>query len=51
MNKTEENVFARFRLLNEQRQKQLNENKYKRAPDKMKRIMPPRTARRILRDV
>jgi hypothetical protein len=47
VNKLEEELFARRRLLNEQRNAQMKERQAKRNPEKMKRIMPIRTMRRL----
>ena len=49
MNKVEEKIYAARRLQNEKRQAQLKETRAKREPEKMKRIMPVRTMRRLLR--
>lgn len=47
MNKVEEKVYAQRRLLNEKKVAQAKENMAKRNPERMKRIMPVRTMRRL----
>jgi hypothetical protein len=47
MNKLEEKLFAPRRLLDEQRNAQMREARAKRNPEKMKRIMPVRTMKRL----
>jgi hypothetical protein len=48
MNKNEEALYAQRRLLAEQRAREVREQRAKRNPERMKRMMPVRTQRRNL---